>query len=270
MSSRSMSRCTRCATSSVMSPSFRSDEHGHPLGVEQFAAQPLVENGALLGAVVVLAGEPRGEAVRAEPVLPARALERVVVRPAFLGDLLDPCERRFGRLDARLRVLAVRAAVVLDPDQPDDPRQRDDRPDQRDEDDDERHEDDHVALREAGREGERGRERHRAADARPRDHGRRLPRRVRVALADAPEEEARHVGEDRHPDDPDHDDGGDDRERLADQRRRDRRAAHAIVCSCRPTSANSSALTRKTRISQNESPDSRVCTVVSSGVYQPM
>jgi len=44
----------------------------------------------------------------------------------------------------------------------------------------------------------------------------------------------------------------------------------AIVWSWRPTSANSKAFTRKTRISQKALPERRVCTVVSWGVYQPM
>src|SRR5205085_802953 len=39
--------------------------------------------------------------------------------------------------------------------------------------------------------------------------------------------------------------------------------------SCRPTRPNSSALSRKTRISHTASPCSLVWTVVSSGVYQP-
>ena len=40
--------------------------------------------------------------------------------------------------------------------------------------------------------------------------------------------------------------------------------------SCSPTSTNRSALTTNTRISQKASPESRVRSVVSSGVCQPM
>ena len=46
----------------------------------------------------------------------------------------------------------------------------------------------------------------------------RLPRRVRIALADAAEEQPRHVGEDRHADDADHDHRDRDDRRVGEQR----------------------------------------------------
>ena len=180
-----MSRCTRCITSSVITPSLRSADHRLALGLEQLAAQPLVLLRALLDAVVVHALVARAEAVGAEAVLAARALGRVLAHPAFRRELLEARERSLGRLDARLRVLALGAAVVLESQQADQPRERQALADERDEDDRERQEHDQVALREVRRQRERGGERDRAADPGPRDHRRRLPRRVRIVLADA-------------------------------------------------------------------------------------
>ena len=47
-------------------------------------------------------------------------------------------------------------------------------------------------------------------------------------------------------------------------------SASRISCSCSPTSENSSALTTKVKICQAAAPSSRVWTLVSSGVLQPM
>jgi hypothetical protein len=47
-------------------------------------------------------------------------------------------------------------------------------------------------------------------------------------------------------------------------------SASRIAGSCRPMRAKRSAFKRKKRISQTAVPWSRICGVVSSGVYQPM
>ena len=122
-------------------------------------------------------------------------------------------ERRLGRLDPHLRVLALGASVVADSEHADQRRQRQPLQDERGDDHREREKDDQPAVGERGRQGERGDEGDGAADPDPREQRRQLPGWIRVALADRRDGPAREIGEDRHRHEPhrDHghaDDGG--------------------------------------------------------------
>ena len=190
-SSRSMSRWTRCITSSVIAPSLRSDSDRLPLGLEQLAPQPLV----LLPSAPRRLRRRRRRSARAKrfarkrywprrarrcrraPSPPrtssssrASAASAALMRafassrsapPSSTGTFssrtsggsVSPCPTSVTRMTANVRkTIRSRCGQV-------------------------------------GRQRERGGERDRAADARPRDDDGRLPRRVRVALAHAPEEQ---------------------------------------------------------------------------------
>ena len=84
-------------------------------GVEQFAAEPLVVLGAALDRAVVSVVEARAEASRPEAVRASHAFGGVVAHPVLLDEHLEPRQRRFGGVNARLRILARLDAVVLEP-----------------------------------------------------------------------------------------------------------------------------------------------------------
>ena len=104
-------------TASLMRPWRRSSTTALPLGVEQLAPQPLVVLRALLDLAVVLVVEACSEAAGAEAVGAAHALGRVLAHPVLAGELLETPERGLGGMDARLGLLLVGDAVVLEPQQ---------------------------------------------------------------------------------------------------------------------------------------------------------
>jgi hypothetical protein len=89
--------------------------------------------------------------------------------------------------------------------------------DERHEDDDERDEHDQVAAGDVVRQREGGSERDSAADARPSDHDRVLPRRIRIVLANPPEQQPRDIGRDGSPHEPAHDDRDRDEDAVDEQ-----------------------------------------------------
>ena len=123
-SSRSRSRMTRRMTSSSMSPSRRSSTTASPLGGEQLATQPLVVERTALDRAVLLAGRNGLRIAPAEVVQAAYALGRVVPHPVLVRELLEARESGLGGVDARLRLLLLASAVVLEPEQPDQTRGR--------------------------------------------------------------------------------------------------------------------------------------------------
>src|SRR6185312_1412085 len=94
-----------------------------PLGLEQLAAESLVVQRPRLDLAVVAVVEARGEAVAPEVVETAHAFGGVLPDPVLGQELIEARESRVGGLDARLRVLVLGDAVVLDPERADEPRQ---------------------------------------------------------------------------------------------------------------------------------------------------
>ena len=92
-----------------MTPSFRSVEQHGLLRVEELAHDALIGRRLLLDRAVVGVVEASPEAVPAEAEGPSQALGGLRMDRAFGQQLLESCERRLGRLDPRLGVLAVRA-----------------------------------------------------------------------------------------------------------------------------------------------------------------
>ena len=193
--SRSRSRCTRCITLSSITPSLRSARSAACSAAsssrrDALVARPTAPRSRRRRRRRTGRGSGRAEAVASR----AAARRCLGAHGPVLEQLLEPGERRLGGLDARLRLLALGAAVVARrPRTRISQRQRQALEHERREDDAEREEDDQVAMGEVGREGERGDQRDGAADSGPRDERRVLPRRVGVVLADRPERPPRHV-----------------------------------------------------------------------------
>src|SRR6185436_19846378 len=190
------------------------------LCVEQLPAEPLVVERAALDRAVVAVVEARLEAVRPEPVGAAHPLGGVLAHPVLFDELLQSRERGLRAADARLRVLPLLDAVVLEPEPADEERQRQAHRDEREEDDGERQEEDEVASGErlarvgGERERERRRERNGAAHPGPGEEDAAAPARH------AAREPLRRLQDHEDPREAHGDDREADKRRVPDQRSR--------------------------------------------------
>ena len=175
----------------VVDPSLAPElDDRSPLGVEELAAQSLVVLRPLLDARRRPPSSNRAEKrlrrKRYRPRIRSAVSSRTQSSPASSS---RRATRRVGGVDPRLRLLLAGTPVVLQMEQADHQRQAQPLQDERGEDDAEREVDQQVTLRKRSarargeRQRERRRQRHGAAQARPADERRVLPRRVRVALA---------------------------------------------------------------------------------------